>query len=118
MIKLTALNYKFKESSLVKIHGLKEYTQSKLFNWERELEKSQTEAGDGKYVEKPYIEIIETTEEDYVITERPIRLRDLEAIRFYKENEEGRVEIFLDFETFITVKETIEEIDALYLDSN
>ena len=65
-----------------------------------------------EYPIKPFIEPFEFIDDDYEITEKAFRVRK-EDILSYKENVDNIVEITVDGNSY-TVKETIEEIDALY----
>lgn len=111
MVKLTALHYKLKTSSLQKYHRITEHNESLMFNWEQSEERARSVGNN--YPHKPFIEPFEFQEDDYLIYEKAFRIR-LEDIYSYKENYDNIVEVTVAGDIAYTVKETIAEIDALF----
>lgn len=111
MIKLTSLDYKLKEEAIEKFHNINERNESLLFEWGRELEKATSM--DMAYPEKPYIEIFEYKDADFLKKERRYRVR-LEDIHSYKENEDDLVEIIDSKGEIYIIKEKIEFLDELF----
>lgn len=108
MIKLTAFNYKTKESALKRHHYAIEVVESKLFERDAELETNKNLGG--SYVEMEYIPPFEFKPEDYIVTEFPLRLRK-DNIKEYKVNSEGLVEIETTSNKYYAIKEDLEFMD-------
>lgn len=111
MVKLTALHYKLKMSSLERYHKIAEHNAGLMFNWEQAEERARS-VGDN-YPPKPFIEPFEFQDDDYLIKEKAFRIR-LEDIYSYKENADNVVEVTVAGDISYTVKETIAELDALF----
>jgi len=114
MIKLTALHYKVKIEALERYHNIAEHNQGLMFAYESELEKARDL--DGEYPAKPFIEPFEFIDDDYIVTEKRLRLRKKDII-LYKENVDNIVEVMVLEELSYTVKETIEQIDNFFEDN-
>lgn len=111
MIKLTALHYKLKTSSLQRYHSIAEHNAGLMFNWEQAEERARSVGSD--YPQKPFIEPFEFQDNDYMVREKAFRIR-LEDIYSYKENIDNVVEVTVAGDISYTVKETIAELDALF----
>lgn len=111
MVKLTALHYKLKVEGLERYHNINEYGQSLLFEWEQEVDKARSV--NEEYPTKPFIEPFEFKDSDYDVKEKLFRVR-LDDIYSYKENADNIVEVTVAGDVAYTVKESIEELDALF----
>lgn len=114
MIKLTALHYKLKIPSLERYHSIAEHNAGLMFDWENEVERARAIPG-SEYPKKPFIEPFEFNDDDYIRTELPFRIKK-ENIASYKLNTDNVVEVTVEYSAeniTYTVKNTIEEIDAL-----
>lgn len=113
MIKLTALHFKLKTSSLERFHNISQYNEGLMFNWEAEVERSRNTSTE--YPNKPFIEPFEFEDDDYEITEQSFRIRPKDVL-FYKTNLENLTEITLSGDISFTVRESVEEIDKLFFE--
>lgn len=111
MIKLTALHYKIKLFALERFHNISQYNETLLLEWEKEVETARNL--NDEIPKKPFIEPFEFDEEDYDITEKKFRVR-LKDIYSYKENYNNITELTVGDDITYTIKETVDEIDALF----
>ena len=114
MIKITALHYKLKTEALERYHNITEHNQSLLFEYEKELERS-TDLNQN-YPHKPFTEPFEFNDEDYIVTEKLLRIRKKDIIS-YKENADNIVEIMITEDLSYTIKESIEELDNIFINN-
>ena len=111
MVRLTALHYKVKVASLQRYHRINEHNTGLMFEWE--LAEDRARSVGSEYPIKPFIEPFEFKDEDYTVKEKKFRVR-LNDIYSYKENADNIVEVTLAGDVTYTVRETIEELDAMF----
>lgn len=111
MIKLTYLYYKLKTEALRRYHNIAEHNSGLMFEWENAVERARSVGDD--YPPKPFIEPFDFKDSDYVMTEKPLRIRPKDVL-YYRENIDNVSEITIDEGMSYTVKETIEELDILF----
>lgn len=111
MNKFTTKIFELKEEALLKKHKLDQLFAKEMYEWEQEFTK-QEDAGGG-YLEQPFPEPFEFVDEDYIIHEKPLRIRT-EDISMYGEDKDGNT-FLIDKNTGVTnfIKESVELLDKI-----
>lgn len=111
MIKLTAINYKPKEEAMKRFHDVSEAIEANIFEREIELESNRNIGG--PYVEKEFTPPFEFNNDDYIITDFPLRLRKKD-IREYKINTDGLVCIETTSDVVYAIRESLDFMDQIF----